>query len=186
MLLAGVRHEWVMGSPRSRNFSPTKRAVEKTAKASSTAQKKACVVDESTMAESKNPDLLQDELDALNAKITKQGSHVRTLKKGDGAADDIADAVKQLQALKIQASSISDVLEKDKPVFDRKAFDDVILRKMFIIPSFEIHGGVKGLFDLGPPSTGLKVRADDGFLESNLYSRRKNPTWRDVKVKTPF
>jgi glycyl-tRNA synthetase (class II) len=26
------------------------------------------------------------------------------------------------------------------------------------VPSFEIHGGVKGLFDLGPPACGVKVR----------------------------
>lgn len=114
------------------------------------------------MAEDKSQALMQDELDALNAKITKQGSQVRQLKK-DGAADDIADAVKQLQALKIQASSLSDVLEKDEPTFNRKVFDDTILRKMFIIPSFEIHGGVKGLFDLGPPACALKVRFLDGY-----------------------
>jgi glycyl-tRNA synthetase len=106
---------------------------------------------------SKTQAQLQDELDAMNAQITKQGSHVRQLKK-DGAADDVGEAVKLLQALKLQASSLSDVLEKDQPSFNRKTFDDVILRKMFIVPSFEIHGGVKGLFDLGPPSCALKVR----------------------------
>ena len=35
--------------------------------------------------------------------------------------------------------------------FSRAHFEDTIVRKMFVIPSFEIHGGVKGLFDLGPP-----------------------------------
>lgn len=99
---------------------------------------------------------LQDQLDALNAQITKQGSHVRQLKK-DGAADDIAEAVEKLQALKIQATELSQVLQSDQPQFNRKAFDELVLRKMFIVPSFEIHGGVKGLFDLGPPSCSLKV-----------------------------
>jgi glycyl-tRNA synthetase len=108
------------------------------------------------MTDAFNTQQLQDELDALNAKITKQGSHVRQLKK-DGAADAIGEAVKALQALKIQASSVSDVLDKDTVFFNRKVFDDVTLRKMFIVPSFEIHGGVKGLFDLGPPATALKV-----------------------------
>lgn len=37
-------------------------------------------------------------------------------------------------------------------------FDNVLLQRMFIVPSFEIHNGVKGLFDLGPPGCGLKVR----------------------------
>jgi glycyl-tRNA synthetase (class II) len=32
---------------------------------------------------------------------------------------------------------------------------------MFVIPSFEIHGSVKGLFDLGPPACGLKANIID-------------------------
>lgn len=100
---------------------------------------------------------LQDELDALNASITKQGSHVRQLKK-DGAGEAITEAVSKLQTLKAQAADLTAKLEKDAPKFNRKAFDELILRKMFVVPSFEIHGGVKGLFDLGPPACGLKVR----------------------------
>lgn len=99
---------------------------------------------------------LQDHLDQLNAQITKQGSHVRQLKK-DGAADDIGEAVAKLQELKIKAGKLSEKLEADAPKFNRKAFDDLVLRKMFVVPSFEIHGGVKGLFDLGPPACALKV-----------------------------
>jgi glycyl-tRNA synthetase len=100
---------------------------------------------------------MQDELDALNAQITKQGSTVRQLKKDGAAADVIDEAVKALQALKISASTISETLQSSEPQFNRKSFDDLIIRKMFVIPSFEIHGGVKGLFDLGPPACGLKV-----------------------------
>ena len=37
------------------------------------------------------------------------------------------------------------------------AFDDLVKRKMFVVSAFEIHGGVGGLFDLGPPSCALKV-----------------------------
>ena len=99
---------------------------------------------------------LQDELDALNAKITKQGSHVRQLKK-DGVADAIADAVSQLQALKLEASQLAEKVQADEPSFNRRSFDELVLRKMFVVPSFEIHGGVKGLYDLGPPACALKV-----------------------------
>ena len=100
---------------------------------------------------------LQDELDALNAQITKQGSTVRQLKKDGAAADVIEEAVKALQALKISATDLSEKLKADEPQFNRKSFDDLIIRKMFVVPSFEIYGGVKGLFDLGPPACGLKV-----------------------------
>ena len=112
----------------------------------------------STEEAAKDNAAMQDELDALNAKITKQGSAVRQLKKDGAAADAIDEAVKALQALKISAAELSDKLKGTEPEFNRKSFDDLIIRKMFVVPSFEIHGGVKGLFDLGPPACGLKVR----------------------------
>lgn len=48
---------------------------------------------------------------------------------------------------------------------------------MFVIPSFEIHGGVKGLFDLGPPGCGLKGNIIDTWrkhfiLEENMLEVR--------------
>jgi glycyl-tRNA synthetase len=100
---------------------------------------------------------MQDELDALNAQITKQGSAVRQLKKDGASADAIDEAVKALQALKISQGDLSEKVQGDEPGFNRKSFDELIIRKMFVVPSFEIHGGVKGLFDLGPPACGLKV-----------------------------
>jgi glycyl-tRNA synthetase len=99
----------------------------------------------------------QDELAALNAQVTKQGSEVRQLKKDGAEADLIAEAVQKLQELKIQVAEMETKHKSDADEIDRKAFDDLVLRKMFVIPSFEIHGGVKGLFDLGPPATALKV-----------------------------
>jgi glycyl-tRNA synthetase len=102
---------------------------------------------------------LQDELDALNAKITKQGSAVRQLKKDGAGADSIDEAVKALQALKLDAGGLNEKLKGSEPEFNRKSFDDLTIRKMFVVPSFEIHGGVKGLFDLGPPACSLKVRS---------------------------
>lgn len=101
---------------------------------------------------------LQDELDELNAKITKQGGEIRQMKKEGAPAEKIGEAVNALQALKLEAGTLSEKLKGDEPEFNRKVFDDLIIRKMFVVPSFEIHGGVKGLFDLGPPACGLKVR----------------------------
>lgn len=99
----------------------------------------------------------KDELDALNAKITRKGSDVRQLKKDGADADVVSEAVAKLQELKIHAEAIQKEHGSELPVFNRKGFDDLILRKMFVVPSFEIHGGVKGLFDLGPPACALKV-----------------------------
>lgn len=107
---------------------------------------------------------LQDDIDALNAKITKQGSHVRTLKKASSTnADELATAIDELKQLKLDADTLRKKQELLNPTaqFNRKVFDELILRKMFIIPSFEIHGGVKGLFDLGPPACALKAAMVD-------------------------
>ena len=98
-----------------------------------------------------------DALAALQASITKQGTVVRSLKKEGGTAEDIAAAVAQLQALKLELTEQQKHVITTKDTFSRKAFDDLILRKMFVVRSFEIHGGVKGLFDLGPPACALKV-----------------------------
>ena len=129
-----------------------------------TLQKKPTIRTMAEIAETFDVTKLQDELDALNAQITKQGSTVRQLKKDGAGAETIDEAVKALQALKISAGELTDKLKSNEPQFDRKSFDDLIIRKMFVVPSFEIHGGVKGLFDLGPPACGLKVSDEMNFL----------------------
>ena len=112
------------------------------------------------MSDPLNMEALQDEIDALAASITKQGSAVRQLKKDGAAPDAISEAVDGLKVLKVKAEALrkkQDELNPSKK-FNRKTFDELILRKMFVVPSFEIHGSVKGLFDLGPPACALKVR----------------------------
>lgn len=115
---------------------------------------------------------LQDEIDSLSAQITKQGAEVRTLKKSNSDAGTIAEAVSALQKLKIEREALSKTLDAATgggDSFNRKTFDEMILRKMFVIPSFEIHGGVKGLFDLGPPACALKVSSFFQINYSILY-----------------
>ena len=41
--------------------------------------------------------------------------------------------------------------------FNKKAFDELLLRKMYIVPSFEIHNGPAGFMDYGPPAAALKT-----------------------------
>jgi len=36
--------------------------------------------------------------------------------------------------------------------FDRQVLDSMLRRRMFYTPSFEVYGGVAGLFDYGPVS----------------------------------
>jgi hypothetical protein len=42
-------------------------------------------------------------------------------------------------------------------VFNRPAMDDMLKRRMFFVPAFEIYGGVAGFYDFGPIGCGLKV-----------------------------
>jgi len=132
---------------------------------------------------------IQDELDALNAKITKQGAAVRQLKKDGADADNIKEAVEALQVLKISAGELSSKLTANEPQFNRKSFDDLIIRKMFVVPSFEIHGGVKGLFDLGPPACGLKAAMVDLWrkhfvLAENMLEMECTNLTPEVVLKT--
>jgi len=39
---------------------------------------------------------------------------------------------------------------------DKLLLDNLVTRRSFLIPSFELHGGVSGLFDFGPPGFALK------------------------------
>jgi glycyl-tRNA synthetase len=114
---------------------------------------------------------MQDEYDALNASITKLGAQIRALKQsGAPPGDALVAAVAQLQQWKVQAATMQSSLQANPNTGDRKAFDDLMLRKMFIVPAFEIHGGVKGLFDLGPPACAIKVRGGTlSFLNGTIH-----------------
>ena len=93
---------------------------------------------------------------ALQASITKQQSTIKQLKKDGASADLIEKEVKILLDLRETLAALSkDVVPAE--VLNRKAFDELILRKMYVIPSFEIHNGPAGLFDYGPPACALKA-----------------------------
>ena len=96
-----------------------------------------------------------DDIYSLQAKITSQGAVVKTLKKGTGTPAEIAAEVEKLLALRALLAEL-EKKEAPKEVFNRKSFDELILRKMYVIPSFEIHNGPAGLFDYGPPACALK------------------------------
>ena len=111
---------------------------------------------------------LQDQIDEISAKITQQGMAVRELKKQDANNKTGIDAavaiLNELKGEQKELLSKKKSLEGDEDEFDRASFDDLVLRKMFVVPSFEIHGGVKGLYDLGPPACALKVRKSRATL----------------------
>lgn len=98
----------------------------------------------------------KEDVYSMQAKITSQQSIIKLLKKsGTASAQEIADGVAILLNLR---DTLSEMQKTSEPVetFNRKSFDELILRKMYVVPSFEIHNGPAGLFDYGPPACALK------------------------------
>lgn len=57
--------------------------------------------------------------------------------------------------------------------YRRTAVNNLLTRRSFVMPSFEIYGGVAGLYDYGPPGCALKTNVenywrDHFILEENL------------------
>jgi hypothetical protein len=102
----------------------------------------------------------EDEYYQVKAKATLQASVVKQAKKDGLAADVIAAELEKLTQLRQQLNVLAGLVETQEQAqqaFNRKAFDEMILRKMYVVPSFEIHNGPAGLFDYGPASCALKA-----------------------------
>ena len=105
------------------------------------------------------------DIDAFSATITKQGSLVRQLKK-DGAEPIIIKAeVDKLKEMKAQLEKEMKNVASKGEAFNRKQFDEMLVRKFFVVPAFEIHWGVAGLFDFGPPGAALKQNVTQMWRE---------------------
>lgn len=95
--------------------------------------------------------------DQLRASLAQTQDEVRELKKNKASKEQIDEAVKRLQNLKLEVSKFETKDEDKKPEFPRKAFTEMLTKRFFLAPSFEIYGGVAGLYDLGPPGTAIKA-----------------------------
>ncbi|KAJ5179593.1 hypothetical protein N7492_002803 [Penicillium capsulatum] len=56
---------------------------------------------------------------------------------------------------------MASVTTKTGQVVDRQLLDSMLRRRMFYTPSFEIYGGVSGLYDYGPPGTSVIANLTD-------------------------
>ncbi|PRQ73937.1 hypothetical protein AAT19DRAFT_15504 [Rhodotorula toruloides] len=50
---------------------------------------------------------------------------------------------------------------KDAHPFERSQLESLLIRRFFYAPAFEIYGGVKGLYDYGPPGSSLQANIID-------------------------
>jgi glycyl-tRNA synthetase len=89
-----------------------------------------------------------EDIFTLQAKITTQQSLIKQMKKDSANASSIAEEVARLTDLRLRLANLEKAAEGASPAFNRKAFDELVLRKMYVVPSFEIHNGPAGLFDV--------------------------------------
>ena len=99
------------------------------------------------------------DLDGLRAKTTRQGNKVRQLKKDGADKSAVIEAVNLLKELKITLAKAEEA--EAGPKFDSRGLEDLLVQRMFWVPSFEIYGGVRGLFDYGPAGCALKNNVID-------------------------
>ncbi|KAI5476497.1 glycyl-tRNA synthetase [Pseudohyphozyma bogoriensis] len=59
------------------------------------------------------------------------------------------------------APTSAPAVNKTAHAFDRAALDGLLIKRFFFCPAFEIYGGVKGLYDYGPPGSSLQANIID-------------------------
>lgn len=52
-----------------------------------------------------------------------------------------------------------------KEKYNREALENVLIRRFFVVPAFEIYGGTAGLYDYGPPGCSLKQNIEQYWRE---------------------
>eukprot|EP01069_Polyplicarium_translucidae_P000120 Polyplicarium_translucidae@DN1067_c0_g1_i1.p1 len=105
---------------------------------------------------------MQAQLEQLQAKVAAQAHRVRTLKQTGALQPEIDEQVVRLKQLKLDASRLEGALEDSKPLYTkcREPLENLLKRRFFVGPSFEIYGGTAGLFDFGPPGCAVKAEVE--------------------------
>lgn len=99
---------------------------------------------------------LKDEVDQCRAHVKEQGDLVKSLKASNAPKKDVALAVKELKARKKVLEQKE--LQLDPPdTFNRGKLEDLLKRRFFYTPAFEIYGGVAGLYDFGPMGCAMET-----------------------------
>ncbi|XP_002157134.2 glycine--tRNA ligase isoform X1 [Hydra vulgaris] len=92
---------------------------------------------------------LELEITQCRASVKEQGDLVKKLKSEGAQTIDIDLAVKELKARK-RVLEQKELLLDPPDTFDRARCEDLLKRRFFYAPAFEIYGGVAGLYDFGP------------------------------------
>ncbi|ORZ34047.1 hypothetical protein BCR44DRAFT_1436998 [Catenaria anguillulae PL171] len=68
--------------------------------------------------------------------------------------------------------------------FNREALENMLTRRFFVAPSFEIYGGTAGLFDFGPPGTALLANFVDQWRKH--FVLEEDMLEVDSTILTPY
>jgi len=92
---------------------------------------------------------------SLQAAIQAQAEIVRILKNDNATKEKLRPPVEALKKLKGELEAL--IGSTREQIVDRGALEELLKRRFFFISSFAIYGGVKGLYDFGPPGCALKT-----------------------------
>ncbi|XP_050131835.1 glycine--tRNA ligase, mitochondrial 1-like [Malus sylvestris] len=109
-------------------------------------------------------DSIRKALADKQSEVDNQGKQVRAMKADKASKSEIDAAIEALNALKLEKASIEKDLQptlcsgegSDNKEAFRQAVSNTLERRLFYIKSFNIYGGVAGLYDYGPPGCAVK------------------------------
>lgn len=107
---------------------------------------------------------LAEQVKQCRISVKEQGDLVKKLKEEKAPTLDIDLAVKELKARK-KVLEQKELLLDPPDNFDRGKCEDLLKRRFFYAPAFEIYGGVAGLYDFGPMGCAM---------ENNLITMWRN------------
>ncbi|KAK0416528.1 hypothetical protein QR680_012543 [Steinernema hermaphroditum] len=88
--------------------------------------------------------------------VKEYGDKIRALKEQGAAKAEIAPLVVELKARKKRLEDKELELAPVDEGFQRERLEDLLKRRFFYTQSFEIYGGVTGLYDFGPMGCSMK------------------------------
>ncbi|KNC96480.1 glycine-tRNA ligase [Spizellomyces punctatus DAOM BR117] len=98
------------------------------------------------------------DITALKDAIAKQGDVVKALKAEKAPKERLQPELDRLLALKEELKQLllKEAQENEKNKFDRSGLESLLIKRFFYAPSFQIYGGIAGLYDYGPPGCALQ------------------------------
>ena len=95
----------------------------------------------------------------------------------------IVATLQRFETRKVDADMTTTTTKTGQPM-DRDSLDSLLRRRLFYTPAFEVYGGVKGLFDYGPPGCSLQANIVD--LWRKHFVLEEDMLEMDCTALTPY